>query len=241
MAKKNSAAPLLIGGAALAVVASKNRRKKAKRSSHWGVRVTSDCAIEVVDPDLFQRFLIGSFYELTEADPNLDAFQLTDAMFGEVAWDCPIFPEPPKDRSAVDFYYTLLRSNVRNLVGVRELEPGQIAQNPRFAEFSEWYRHWRNPPSPEIPSYPKNQAAFSSDMSHYEIGPDWYGGTIKPFVHRQIQEGRGDMAFEDAIQHLSVAVGLMIVPIANLPAEAPSVGSFVAKLDEAVNQAKMEA
>lgn len=237
MAKKNSPAlPLLVAGGAL-VVASKKKKKKG-RSSHWGVRVTKACEIQVVDPVLFERFVLGALYELRDIDPSLDAFQLTDAMFGEVAPECSPFPEAPENSSVVKFYFTLLRANSRNLIANKIVSPEEVSSHPRSGEFIDWYRTWLNPPSPEVPSAPDNQVAFSSDFSEYVIGPNWYEQTVKPFV-AGVSDGAS--AYEDFINHLSVAVGKLIVPIHQLPADPPSVQDFIAKVQSAIEQAQQEA
>jgi len=242
MAKKTSpVVPVLVGGAALAVVANKKKKKKKKggKSSHWGVRVVKGCDIEVVDPDLFDRFLVGSFHELIDIDSTLDVFQLTDSMFGEVASGCGTFPEEPASNSSVDFYFMILKANTRALLTKGLATKAEISQNPRSREFIDWYMHWRNPPSSVVPSVPDNQVGFASDFSDYIIGPDWYSQTVLPFVRDRISEGEDLLvSFAD---RSAVAVGKVAMPIAQLPAGPETVIDFVDKLNAAIEQAKTEA
>ena len=239
MAKKTSPlVPVLVGGAALAVV-SKKKKKKSGKSSHWGVRVVKGCDVEIVDPELFDRFLVGSFHELMEIDSTLDVFQLTDSMFGEVVPGCGIFPEEPASNSLVDFYFMLLKANTRALLTKGLATKSGISQNPRSKEFVDWYMYWRNPPSSAVPSVPDNQVGFASDFSDYIIGPNWYAETVLPFVRERISEGEDLLvSFAD---RSAVAVGKVAMPIAQLPAGPETVIDFVDKLTAAIEQAKTEA
>lgn len=239
MAKKTSPlVPVLVGGAALAVVSKK--KKKKRKSSHWGVRVVRGCDIEIVDDDLFARFVVGAFHELIEIDPNLDVFQLTDSMYGEVASDCATFPEEPASNSSVDFYMMLLKANTRHLMQKGLATKAEMAANPRTEEFVNWYMYWRNPSSPAVPPVPNNQVGFASDFSDYIIGPNWYSETVLPFVQSKKGELGVDMlmAFAEA---KAVAVGKIAVPIVQLPAGPATVADFIDKLNEALERAYAEA
>lgn len=236
MAKKTSPVlPVLVGGAVL-VVASK--KKKKTKSSHWGVRVVKGCDVEIVNDELFDRFIVGAFHELIDIDPDLDAFQLTDSMFGEVAPECGIFPEEPASDSAVDFYFLLLKANTRALLAKGLATKQEIAQHPRAQEFIEWYTYWRNPPSASVPAVPDNQVGFASDFSNYVIGPNWYAETVVPFVRSKPEDDDILTAFAD---ERAVAVGKIAMPIAQLPIAYEAVEDFVDKLTAAIEQAKTEA
>lgn len=240
MAKSSPALPILVGGAAAMAMASKKKKKK-RVVSHWGVRVTSSCDIEIVDSVMFDRFLIGAFFELIDIDSSLDVFQLTDAMYGEVAPDCSSFPEDPASPSAIDFYFLLLKFNSRGLLAKGLATKASLSTHERSPQFIEWYRYWRNPPSSEIPDVPKEQVGFASDFTDYIIGSKWYESTVKPFVAKKVAAGHGDVALADFARERAVAVGKTSVPISQLPEGPAVVGDFLGKLRAAVERAKSEA
>ena len=104
--------------------------------------------------------------------------------------------------------------------------------------FIDWYRTWRNYPSPEIPAAPPSEVAFSSDYSSYEIGPDWYKQTIIPFTKNALKSDKIDTIFEDFIENHGVQVGQFVLPISDLPQDKPSVIDFLDKVEEAFDEAK---
>jgi len=245
MAKSSSALPLVVGGAAL-LVATSGKKKKKKSSgprSRWGVLVSKDCqTVKVVNPRLFDQFLYGAYEELVSIDSSLTLIQITDALFGEVAPDCAGFPEQPESSETAELYAVIARAIGSYLVTDPRTKDsmGSLIDEATQISFIDWYRGWRNYPSPELPDKPSNQVAFSSDLSKYEIGPNWFEETIRPFVQRGQDEGWIDSAYENFANNAGVVVGRFIMPIAELPQDDPVVQDFMMRLEEAIVKAQGE-
>jgi len=236
------ALPIIAGGAALILLGGGKKRKASGRV-RWGVRVSADCQdVKIVDPVLFQKFLIGAFDELVSVDPSLGVMQLTDALFGDVASNCSGFPERPESPAVAELYATIARMMARLMIE----DPRVVASDTDLVdevtqiEFADWYRAWRNYPSPKVMEAPPDEVSFSSDYSKYEIGPKWYSETIKPEAEYAVREGRADSLFEYIVDNRGVLVGQFITPISELPEEKASVEEFLDKLEEAVEKAIAE-
>jgi len=238
---KASAAPILLGAGAVALAASKKKKKKRKRG-HWGIRVSKDCQlVEITNMSLFRDFLLGGYKELTEIDPDLEIFQVADSMFGEVAPNCSPFPEHPESPGVAELYRVIVKAVTGLMVADRNPKILNMLENPRAKEFVKWFDYWRNPPSSEIPDAPANEVAFASDFSQFRIGKQWYAQTVRPFVMALVQAGNANQVYEAFIQNRAVAVGRVILPISELPAENPMVAQFIEQVHAAVDQALGEA
>ena len=238
---KTSTAPLLLGAGAVALMATKGKKKKKGKRGHWGIRVSKDCQlVEITNMSLFRDFLLGGYDELIGIDPDLDIFQVADAMFGEVAPNCAPFPEHPESAGVAELYRVIVKSVTGFMVANRDPQIAEMINNPRAKEFVEWYAYWRNPPSSDLPSVPDNEVAFATDFSRYEIGSDWYAGTVRPFVAALAQAGNAGDAYQSFIENRAVAVGRVIIPIAELPEDTATVQQFIAEVQNAVNQALAE-
>ncbi len=244
MAKKASALPILAGGAALLLLGGKKkRRKKSGKVAggvRWGIRISSDCKqVDVVSADLFHEFMFGAFNELVEADPSLTLIQMSDALFGDIAPHCSGFPEEPESAQVAELYAVIARNIGQFMVGDPrvDLSMGALIDEATRISFTDWYRAWRNYPSPDVPDAPGNQVSFSSDLSTYKIGPDWYTHTVVPFVTLAASEGRLNTAFQDFVANLGVKVGQFVMPISELPQDSDVVIHFLNQLDKAIEAA----
>lgn len=236
-----SAAPILLGAGAAALIASKKKKKKKKRG-HWGVRVSKNCQlVEITNMALFRDFLLGGYKELIGIDPNLDIFQVTDAMFGEVAPNCAPFPEKPESIGVAELYRVIVKAVTQFMVADRNPKIMNMIENPRAQEFVQWFDHWRNPPSSEIPDAPSNEVAFASDFSQFRIGKQWYAQTVRPFVMALVQAGNANQAYEQFINNRAVAIGRVLLPISALSADQPMVAQFLEQVHAAIDQALGEA
>lgn len=236
-----SAAPILLGATAVAVIASK--KKKKKKRGHWGIYVSKDCQrVEITNEILFRDFLLGGYKELIAADPELDIFQISDAMFGEVAPHCAPFPEEPKSLGIVELYKIIVRTVTGFMVADRNPKILNMVENPRAKEFVQWIEYWKNPPDSTMPEIPPDQAGFSSDFAQYKIGKQWYAQTVQPFVSAMMQAGTVDVdqLFQEFIENRAVSVGRLILPIAELPKDSPMVVQFLEQVRAAVEQARAE-
>lgn len=234
-----STAPILLGAGAVAVLASS--KKKKKKRGHWGIYVSKDCQrVEVTNQLLFRDFLLGGYKELIGIDPELDVFQVTDAMFGEVAPACSPFPENPESAGVVELYSIIVKSVTGFMVADQNPNILAMMKDPRAIEFAKWYYHWKNPPDSALPDIPADQVGFSSDYSNYEIGKQWYTGTVAPFVRNMKQSGNGNKAYKAFIENRAVSVGRMILPIAELPTDRPMVTQFLEQVKAAIEQALAE-
>ncbi len=240
-----SALPLIIGAGAAAVLLSKKKKKSGKGggAGRWGVQVSSDCrTVDIVNPELFSQFLFGAFNELVETDPSLTLIQMTDALFGDVAPDCSGFPEDPQSAAVAELYAVIARAMGQYMVNDPrvDLTIGGLIDQATQTTFTDWYRAWRNYPSSDVAVVPSSEVSFSSDLSIYEIGPDWYKETVVPFVLVVSDSNRLDMAFEDFVASRGVMVGQFIAPISELPQDVDSVEDFLDKLEEAIDKATEE-
>lgn len=244
MAKKTSALPLVAGGAALLFLTSGKKKKKSSgKRSRWGVSVSKNCnTVRVVNQDLFDQFLYGAYEELVSIDSSLTLIQITDSLFGEVAPECSGFPEQPESSEIAELYAVIARAVGSYLVTDHRTKDsmGSLLDEATQISFVDWYRGWRNYPSPDIPDRPSNQVAFSSDMTDYDIGPNWFEETIRPFVQRGQGEGWLDSAYENFVGTAGVMVGRFVMPIEELPQDVPTVQDFLAKLEVAIQTASAE-
>src|SRR5690606_18701676 len=83
--------------------------------------------------------------------------------------------------------------------------------------------------APILPS-PK-AVTFTSDLSKFNIGKDWFQYEVVPFVKLANDEGKLDTAFEDFVSQRSVIVGVKEIPIKDLPGNQESVIRFFDKLE----------
>jgi len=245
-----SSTPLLLGAGALAVAAT--RKKKKKRSKgHYGVRVSSDCKkVTFTNWELFQDFTLGAYAELMAADDSLSIVQVTEALFGEVAPQCAPFPEEPQSPAIAELYNVIIRLVTQHMAQDKRPQLAAFRDDPLAKEFLEWYRYWRNPPSPEIPQdFPDSEVAFSADLSAYEIGKNWYAKTVKPFVIAMVSAGNipqgwgqprivGEI-YDEFLANRAVVVGQFIMPIESLDKRA-MVPDFLDKVRDAIERATSE-
>jgi hypothetical protein len=247
MAKK-SALPIVAGGAALILLSSSGKKKKKSPSTpanrpRWGVRISKDCkTVEIVDPKMFSQFMYGAYDELISVDPSLTLMQVTDALFGEVAPNCSGFPEQPESDEVAELFAVIARNIASFMVTDQRTKEsmGTLLDEATQISFVDWYRWWRNYPSPDIPDAPSAQVVFSSDFSNYEIGGNWFEEIVRPFVQEAHDNGRLDTAFEDYVNKCGVQVGKFTTPVQELPQDKPTVQDFLKKLEEAINQAASE-
>lgn len=240
-----SALPLIAaGGAALLFVSGSGKKGKKKKKGRWGVSITNKCkTITVYDADLLMDFLFNGYKELMDADPDLTALQVTDALFGDIAPHCSGFPEKPESPAIVEFYTFIARHVSMFMVDDpdKDVTPQDMIDQATSIAFDDWYKQWRNYPSSEIQDAPSSQVAFSSDLSKYEIGSDWYNENIKPFAQEAKAAGRADSAFEDYVETRGVLVGSFVEPISELPADKDTVDDFLDKLEDALDRTLAEA
>ena len=247
MAKKTSALPIIAGGAALLLLSGGKKKKKKGTSSggkvRWGIRVSDDCkTVEVVDVNLFHKFMFGAFNELVETDPSLSLIQMTDALFGDIAPDCGGFPEEPQSAEVAELYAIIARNVGQFMVADPrvDLSMGELIDEATKISFTDWYRAWRNYPSTEVPDAPSDQVSFPSDLSTFKIGSDWYANTLLPFVAQAGEEGRLETVFEDFVGSRGVLVGQFVMPISDLDQGEESVVAFLNELQAAIDQAQKE-
>lgn len=236
-----SAAPILLGAGAVALLASSKKKKRKRKRGHWGIYVSKDCQrVEITNQKLFRDFLLGGYKELIEIDPDLDIFQVSDSMFGEVAPDCAPFPEPPESLGTLELYSIIVKAMTAFMMADRNPKIYHMLEDPRAMEFAQWYEHWKNPPNPKLPDTPPTEVGFSSDYSQYQIGKQWYQETVLPFVRGMKQAGNGSQAYQAFIENRAVSVGRMILPIDQLPQDQQMVAQFLEQVRAAVDQALAE-
>jgi len=243
MAKKSSALPILAGGAALLLMSGKKKKKKSSNPSRWGVKISKDCqTVKIVDPDLFNQFLYGAYDELASVDSSLRLIQITDALYGEVAPHCAGFPEDPPSSEVAELYAVIARAVGSFMVmdPRNDATMGAIIDEATQISFIDWYRDWRNYPTADVPDTLANQVAFSSDMSGYKIGPNWFEETVRPFVQAAHDEGQLDTVLADFANNRGVLVGRFVMPIVELPQEEASTQGFIAELEAAIAKAHSE-
>ena len=246
MAKSNSALPIIAGGAALLMLSGKKKKKVGGAKGgkvRWGIRISADCKqVDVVNVDLFHQFMFGAFNELVEADPKLSLIQMTDALFGDIAPHCSGFPEEPESEQVAELYAVIARNVGQYMVSDPRVDlsiTGLVDEATRIS-FTDWYRAWRNYPSPEVPEAPVDQIAFSSDLTNYTIGDQWYAKTLLPFVKQAAAEGRLETVFEDFVAHRGVKVGQFVMAISELPQDSPVVNDFLDKIESEIERASAE-
>jgi len=245
MAKKTSALPILAGGAAVLLLAGKKKKKKSGNGGNvrWGIRVSPDCTkVDVVDVNLFHKFMFGAFNELVSADPSLTLIQMSDALFGDIAPNCSGFPEDPESAEVAELYAIIARNVGQFMVADPrvDLTMGALIDEATQISFTDWYRAWRNYPSSDVPEAPDNQVSFSSDLSTFKVGSNWYVDTILPFVGEAGAAGRLETAFEDFVGNRGVLVGKFVMPIAELPQDNETVVRFLNELQASVQQAEKD-
>lgn len=248
MAKKTSALPILAGGAAVLLLASGKKKKKKgngapSSKTRWGIRISSDCKnVDVVDVELFHQFMFGAFNELVSADPRLTLIQMTDALFGDIAPDCSGFPEEPQSAQVAELYAVIARNIGQFMVADPrvDISMGGLIDDATKISFTDWYRAWRNYPSPDVPEAPVDQVSFSSDLSTFSVGSNWYTKTVFPFVTEAAHAGRLETVFEDFVKSRGVKVGQFVMPIADLPQDEESVIQFLNEVQSAIEQAEGE-
>lgn len=245
MAKSSALIPLAAGAAVVAIAASSSKKKKKKSlgKTRWGVRISNDCqVVDIVDGDLFEKFMLGAFNELVEADASLTLLQMTDALFGDIAPHCSGFPERPESADVAELFTVIARRVAQYMMEDPrvKVKAADLMDAETVAHFTDWYRAWRNYPSADIPAAPKEHVSFASDYSDYTIGPKWYENTVVPFVVAAAKDGTLATAAEDFVKSLGVLVGKFIIPIDELPKDKESVKDFYDKISKAVNTAIAE-
>lgn len=246
---KTSALPLLAGGAALLLLSnSKKKSGLANLKTSWadyGILVDKDCStVNVTNTRLFHSFVNVGFRELVAANPSITLVEISDALFYKVAPKCSGFPNEPESGSVTDLYMSIASLVDRLMIlsgkktADKDIKLGS-GSGDDYAKIADWHQKWHNYPSPTLPPAPANQVAFSSDLSRFKIGPDWYEETVLPFVIEAAAEGRIDTALEDFMGR-GVAFGRLIVAISELPKDAPRVQAFLAELEDAIQEAKEE-
>jgi hypothetical protein len=237
---KGAAIPLIAGGAALLLL-SKGKKKTSTTRKTWGVRVNSDCSsVEIVDKERFYAFLNTGFRELADADPNLTFIQISDALFYEVAPHCTGFPGQPESGPVADLYAHITTVVGRLMIADARFKMpslGALMGEAEDVSLTDWYRKWHNYPSSSLPTTPPSEVAFSSDLSRFKIGPDWYDKTVVPFVTEAAAEGRLDTVLTDFMER-GVAHGRLVTAISELPKTSPAVKTFLAEVEDAIQEAK---
>ncbi len=235
-----SAAPLLIGAGAIAVAATK--KKKKKKRGHWGIYISKDCQnVEITNSELFRKFVLGATKELIDIDPNLDILQVTDSLYGEVAPHCSPFPENPESPLLAELYKRIVAGVTDAMIRLGKSEQVKaMVGSARAGEFSQWYAHWRNPPSSQIPDTASSDVAFASDYSQYRIGNDWYAQQVVPFVEAMAQAGATQQTiYDEFLTNRAVLLGRFYIPIADMPKEQMVV-QFLKQIQDAILKAFSE-
>lgn len=225
------------------LMSGKKKKKKSGNGSRWGVSISKDCqTIKIVDPKLFDQFLYGAYDELASVDSSLRLIQITDALYGEIAPNCAGFPEDPASAEIAELYAVIARAVSTFMVADprNDATMGAIIDEATQISFIDWYRGWRNYPTSDVPDPLANQVAFSSDMSGYKVGPNWFEETVRPFVQAAHDEGRLDTVLVDFANNRGVLVGKFVMPISELPQEEASTQGFITELEAAIAQAQSE-
>jgi len=250
MSSKIPKTAIVAGG--IAIAAASSRKKKTRGaggpssipgSVRRGVRVSDDCSsVDIVNRGVFDNFTYGAYEELMAVDPSYSVFQITDALFGEVAPDCSAFPEEPESADVAELYAVIARMVALYMSQDPRVE-GKVGDRISEAQavgFTDWYRSWRNYPSSDVPQAPSTVVSFSSDYSNYKIGEDWYAQILVPFVANAKDQGRLDSAFEDFLNTYMVAFGVDRVPMSELPLDNPTVQDFMRMLEASIKSASVE-
>lgn len=236
-----NAAPLLIGVGALALLASGKKKKapsKPGRTRH-GVFVADDCSmVEIRSQEKLRNFLNGAYRELRETDPDLDWFQLTDALFGDIAPDCGGFPEDPQSADVAEFYAFVLRTVAYKLIGDKLGNIIDIITDDRVGEFGNWYKEYVGGLLSDLPEgIPEDQVGFSPDYTKFYVGPKWESRTLIPGLKNLISSGN-ENPVEMFMRTHNVALGRNFVRFIDLPPQEPNVQTVYNQIQTAYQTLK---
>jgi hypothetical protein len=230
-----SAAPLLLGLGALALMAGKKKTGGVSGRTRQGVFVSTDCTqVEIRNQERLRNFINGAYRELREADPDLDWFELTDALFGDIAPDCGGYPEDPYSADVADFYAFMLRTVAYKLVEDNPANLVEIFTEDRIADFGSWYKIYAGGPPGDLPeNIPLDQVGFSPDFTQVYIGPQWESKTVIPYLQEKVKAGEAEEAIEMFMRDHNAAIGRQFVRFFDLPKQEPNVQTLHQKIQDA--------
>jgi hypothetical protein len=234
-----SAAPILLGVGALALLASGKKKAPSRpgRTRH-GVFVSDDCSeLEIRDQEKLRNFINGAYRELRDSDPELDWFDLTDALFGDIAPDCEGYPDDPQSADVAEFYAFILRSVAYKLIGDKLGNILDIITDDRVGDFGKWYKAYGGGLMSDLPKdIPDDQVGFSPDYTKSYVGPKWESKTLIPYMKNLVQAG-SDKPVEMFMRTHNVALGRNFVRFIDLPEQEPNVQALFEQIHAAFNTA----
>lgn len=231
-----SSAPILLGAGALALVVG---TKKKKPKPRFGIQVTANCHVDVIDEDKYRAFLRGAYLDEIADNPGAGPIQLADALFADVAPLCKHFPEDPESMDIFRLYLNILGYVSNFLVEDGRLKPKQILDLREDTDFLNWQERNLERLSQKWGAIPEDAVGFAKDYSEYRLGKDWEEDTLAPFVMDGKNEGMTNQEIFDAfVQQRHVLVGEhKFIRIADLPSEEPAVQEFLDRIIDGIGAA----
>lgn len=234
----NPATPFLLGAGALALVVG---TKKKKTRPRFGIRVTQDCTVEIIDQDKYKTFLRGAYLDEIGDSPGAGPFQIADALFVDVAPLCHHYPADPETMDIYRLYVNILGHVSHFLVDDGRMKPNQILELREDAEYVDWQRRTVDRLSRMWGAIPEDQVGFAKDYSEYKIGVNWEKETLWPIVAKGRESKLGltdEQIFDAFVKQRRVLVGEhTFVRIADLPANEPAVKEFLDRIFTSIGEA----
>lgn len=230
-----SAVPFLLGAGAIAFLAAGKKNSKTR----FGLRISKDCKVEVVNEDIYNSFLRGGYLEEHADNPNDGPLEIAAALFTDVAPHCHHFPEDPESLDVYRLYLNILGNISHFMVDDGSIKPAEIMKLRDDLEFQKWSEDHLERFGKKWGAIPEDQVGFSKDYSEYRIGPDWEEDTLAPFVIEGKNEGLSNQDIYDAfVSKKNVLVGeYKFVRIVDLPENEPAVQEFLDRIIKGIEAA----
>ena len=230
-------APIVIGAGAIALLAG--GKKNGVGRTRFGVHVSKECAVDIVDEDKYMTFLRGAYLEERADNPGYGPFEMAEALFTDVAPGCHHFPEQPETMDVFRLYLNILGHVSNFMVEDGTVKPSQILELREDSEFIKWSEFNEKHLGRMWGHLPEDQVNFAKDYSEYRIGPLWEEDNLAPFVIAGKNAGLSNQEIYDSFAaKRNVLVGeTEFVRIADLPANAPAVQEFQNRIVEGIEAA----
>lgn len=230
--------PVLIGAGAVALLASS--KKSGGGRTRFGVQVTKDCEVDIVNEDKYLTFLRAGYLEEKADNPGYGPFEMAEALFKDVAPHCHYYPEQPESMDVFRLYLNILGHVSNFMVDDGTVKPAQILELREDSKFAEWSEFNEKHLGRKWGHLPEDQVNFAKDYSEYRIGPLWEEDNLAPFVIAAKNEGLSNQEiYDDFAAKRNVLVGeAEFVRIADLPENTPAVQEFLDRIIKGIEAAE---
>ncbi len=187
MAKKINMLPLLAiaGGAALLLAKKSKVTAKLPSSGDHGVYVDAGCPnLKIGDEEMFESF-ITSHYEAMRDGGVTDPFEIANAIFEEIAPDCPYYPNDMEGAGSIDIYSRLVAMASTSLWRDDVITMDDLKGHPNATDYTAWLNEHKA--RYELPG--GNDVYIVGDGEGIIISQGWAQNVLFPFISKSYAEG----------------------------------------------------